>query len=83
MDREVCASHNVGVIAGTVPLSMGRFVTSFDEDNDGTIAVAETRLPGAKDHLCLPVNHEGLIISHNVIDQAAAFLKRGQFLRDT
>jgi pimeloyl-ACP methyl ester carboxylesterase len=81
--REVCVSHDIGVIAGTVPLGIGRFVTSFDEDNDGIIAVSETRLPGMKDHLCLPVNHEGLIISHKVIDQAATFLKCGQFLRDT
>jgi hypothetical protein len=35
-----------------------------------------------KDHLCLPVSHTGLLLSKNVTDQAAAFLKRGEFLRD-
>jgi hypothetical protein len=77
MSREVCISHDIGVIAGTVLLGMGRFVTLFDEGNDGIITVSETRLPRVKNYLCLPVNYEGLIISHNVIDQVAVFLKRG------
>ena len=81
--REVCESRDIGVIAGTVPIGMGRLVTAFDEDNDGTVAVSETRLPGVKDHLCMPVNHKGLVISKDVTDQTAAFLKRGEFLRDT
>lgn len=81
--REVCESRDVGVIAGTVPIGMGRLVTSFDEDNDGTVAVSETHLPGLKDHLCLPVSHTGLLLSKNVADQTAAFLRRGEFLRDT
>ena len=81
--REVCESRDIGVIAGTVPIGMGRLVTAFDEDNDGTVAVSETRLPGVKDHLCMPVNHKGLVISKDVTDQTAAFLQRGEFLRDT
>jgi pimeloyl-ACP methyl ester carboxylesterase len=81
--REVCTSREVGAIAGTVPMGLGRLVTSFAEDNDGTVAVSETRLPGLKDHLCLPVSHTGLLLSRKVTDQAAAFLQRGEFLRDT
>ena len=79
---DVCASHEVGVIAGTVPVGVGQLLTSFDGENDGTVAVAETQLPGIKDHICLAVNHKGLVVSNDVIDQAAAFLKRGEFLRD-
>ncbi len=79
--RDVCASREIGVIAGTIPVGVGQLLTSFDGDNDGTVAVAETRLPGIKDHICLAVNHKGLVVSNNVIDQAAAFLKRGEFLR--
>lgn len=81
--REVCASWDIGVIAGTVPVGVGQLLTSFDGENDGTIAVSETRLPGIKDHICLSVNHKGLVVSNDVIDQVAAFLKRGKFLRDT
>ena len=81
--REVCVSREIGIIAGTVPAGMGRFVMAFDEESDGTIAVSDTRLPGAKDHLCMPVTHTGLVFSKDVADQVAAFLKRGEFLRDT
>jgi len=80
--RDVCASRDIGVIAGTVPVGVGQLVTSFEGDNDGTVAVSETQLPGIKDHICLAVNHKGLVISSDVIDQTAAFLKRGEFLRD-
>ena len=80
--REVCATRDIGVIAGTVPVGVGRLLTSFDGENDGTVAVSETRLPGLKDHICMPVNHKGMVVSNDVIDQAAAFLKRGEFLRD-
>ena len=73
--------RDVGVIAGTVSLGFGRLVANFDEDNDGTIAVSETRLTGAKDHLILPVSHKGMLVSADVADHSAAFLKRGEFLR--
>jgi pimeloyl-ACP methyl ester carboxylesterase len=78
----VCHQRDVGVIAGTVPVGMGRLVTSFDGDNDGTIAVSETQLEGARDHICMPVSHKGMLVSRDVVDQAVAFLKRGEFLRD-
>lgn len=80
--RDVCAAHDVGVIAGTVPVGVGQLLTSFEGKNDGTVAVSETRLPGIKDHICLSVNHKGLVVSSNSIDQTAAFLKRGEFLRE-
>jgi len=79
---EVTKQHDVGVIAGTISLGIGRIVTNFEGENDGTVAVDETRLPGAKDHICLPVNHTGLVMSKDVVDQAANFLRRGEFLRE-
>jgi len=78
----VCDHRDVGVIAGTVGLGMGRLVTTFDGDNDGSVAVSETQLDGAKDHICMPVSHKTMLISADVVDQIAAFLKRGEFLRD-
>lgn len=80
--KGVAESHEVGVIAGSAPIGIGRFVAGFDEPNDGTVAVAETRLPGARDHLVLPVSHKGILISRDVVDQTAAFLRRGEFLRE-
>ena len=78
---DVFGKRDVGVIAGTVPLGFGQLVAEFDEDNDGTIGVSETRLEGLKDHLILPVSHKGMLVSSVVADQAAAFIKRGEFLR--
>jgi pimeloyl-ACP methyl ester carboxylesterase len=77
----VCKSHEVGIIAGTVPVGFGRLVTRFEGAHDGSVAVSETRLPGAKDHICLKVSHKSILLSRDVVDQAAAFLKRGEFLR--
>lgn len=79
---DVCRQRDVGVIAGTVPMGFGRLVADFDETNDGSVAVSETRIEGAKDHICLAVSHKGMLLSSSVVDQAAAFLKRGKFLRD-
>jgi pimeloyl-ACP methyl ester carboxylesterase len=79
----VCEERDVGVIAGTSPYGFGRLITTFDGENDGSVAVSETRLEGAKDHICLDVSHKSMLVSSEVVDQAAAFLKRGEFLRDT
>lgn len=78
----VVRERDVGVIAGTISVGLGRLVTRFDEANDGTVAVSETRLPGVRDHLVVRASHQGLLVSADVADQAAAFLKRGEFLRE-
>jgi pimeloyl-ACP methyl ester carboxylesterase len=55
------ARHETGIIAGTVSAGLGRLVTSFDGPNDGTVAVSETQIPGAKDqdqrHIQLQIRH--------------------------
>jgi pimeloyl-ACP methyl ester carboxylesterase len=78
----VVRDREIGCIAGTTPVGIGRFVANFNEANDGTVAVTETKLPGLKDHICLPHSHSSLVLSRQVADQVAAFLKRGEFLRD-
>ena len=80
---DVVAEREIGVIAGTVSVGLGKLFTTFDGDNDGTVAVAETRLPGLRDHICLPANHTGLVFSKEVAEQTAAFIKRGEFLRES
>jgi pimeloyl-ACP methyl ester carboxylesterase len=81
--REVAEHRDIGVIAGNVPMGFGRLVANFEEDNDGTIGVSETKLDAAKDHLILSVSHKGMLVSADVADQAAAFIKRGEFLRES
>ncbi len=80
---DVCTSREVGVIAGNATIGLGQLLAKFDEDNDGTVSVSETRLEGIRDHLVMPVSHNGMLLSGRVVDQAAAFLRRGEFLRDT
>ncbi len=75
------ADRELGVIAGNVGLGLGRLFVDFRIPHDGTVAVAETRLPQAKDHIVLQVNHFGLLASSDVARQTAHFLSNGQFLR--
>ncbi len=78
---ELCRSRDIGIIAGDVPVGIGRVFARFDEANDGTVAVAETQLAGARDHIVMRVTHSSMLVSRDVADQVAAFLKRGEFLR--
>jgi pimeloyl-ACP methyl ester carboxylesterase len=77
----VAEQRDIGVIAGNTPLGIGRLLAKLDGANDGTIAVSETQLDGARDHIVMPVSHKGFLLSANVADQAAAFIQRGKFLR--
>jgi pimeloyl-ACP methyl ester carboxylesterase len=73
--------HEVGVIAGTVGLGLGLFVGKLEKPHDGMVTKRETRLPGVTDHLMLPANHIGLLVSRQVAAQAANFLREGKFQR--
>ena len=72
--------RELGLIAGTSPLGLGRFFARFAEPSDGTVAVSETKLPGHKAHLTLPVSHMGMLVSPLVARQVANFLDEGRFL---
>lgn len=78
----VAKRREIGIIAGTTAVGLGRIVARFDGPNDGTVAVSETMLEGARDHLCMPVNHTGMVLSKDVASQTAAFLTHGAFLRE-
>ncbi len=80
--QDVCKNYDVGSIAGDAPYGVGQFFAGFDGPNDGTVAVEETQLEGQKDHIVLPTSHKGLVFTKSPADQAAAFLRRGEFLRD-
>jgi pimeloyl-ACP methyl ester carboxylesterase len=69
----------VGAIAGCVPRGLGGFVAHFDGEHDGSVAVAETRLPGLADHVVLRASHSGLLFSDPAVRQAAAFPRGGRF----
>lgn len=69
----------VGVVAGSTPLGLGRYFGRFSGANDGTVAVDETRLPGLADHTVVATSHTGLLLSPEVARQAVAFFRRGRF----
>ena len=71
--------RELGIIAGNQSFSLGRLVMDFDEANDGTVAVSETRLPGAKAHIVLPVSHSGMLLSARVAHEVGQFLELGHF----
>lgn len=71
----------VGVVAGCVPHGLGALFGHFDGPHDGTVAVAETRLPGITDHVVVDAGHSGLLLSEAAAAQTLAFLRDGRFAR--
>jgi pimeloyl-ACP methyl ester carboxylesterase len=69
----------LGVIAGSRRLGTGQFFAHFDEDNDGTVAVSETLIPGLDDHIVLRHSHIGMLFAVDVAAQIAHFLRHGRF----
>ncbi|MEP7243816.1 MAG: alpha/beta hydrolase [Gammaproteobacteria bacterium] len=77
--RRWTADRDLGIIAGTLSRGLGQFFAGFQEESDGTVAVSETRMPGAKDHLTLPVSHMGMVLSAKVARETSEFLQTGRF----
>lgn len=69
----------VGMVAGTRPVGLGRVLAPQARAGDGTVAVAETRVPGLADHCSMPVSHSGLLFSAAVAAQVAHFLRHARF----
>jgi pimeloyl-ACP methyl ester carboxylesterase len=76
-------TNALGSIAGTLRMGTGQFFAHFDEDNDGTVAVSETVIPGLADHLTLPHSHIGMLFAQDVAAQVAHFLHDARFNRVT
>lgn len=76
---DVSQHCDIGVIAGTRSVGLGRLVANLPVPNDGTITVAETQVPGAKDSISLHVSHSEMLFSAMVAEQAGQFLDHGKF----
>jgi pimeloyl-ACP methyl ester carboxylesterase len=72
----------LGMVAGDAPIGLGQVFGRFSGRSDGTVAVAETRLPGLADHIVLPTSHTGLLLSARVARQVAHFLAHGRFAHE-
>jgi len=71
--------RDVGLIAGSLSIGLGRLFADFHEPSDGTLLVSETKLDGAKEHIVMPVSHTGIVFSTEVTAQVAKFLREGVF----
>lgn len=78
-ERQWPHERDLGVIAGTLSLGLGKMVNTYEGLSDGTIYVDETHIPGMKQHLVMRVSHMGLPFSAAVAAQTAAFLRDGHF----
>jgi pimeloyl-ACP methyl ester carboxylesterase len=79
--KEWLPGVTAGAIAGSVPFGTSWLVGGIFEANDGTVAIAETRVPGLADHIVLPVTHFALPWSKRVFEQTQYFLEHGRFRR--
>lgn len=69
----------VGMVAGSRPIGLGRLFGRFDGPHDGTVAVAETQLPGLAAHAVIHASHSGLIASAEAAALADRFFTSGGF----
>jgi 8-oxo-dGTP pyrophosphatase MutT (NUDIX family) len=72
---------DLGVIAGDLPLGFGLLLGPLPKPHDGVVAVEETRLEGATDHLVVSLSHLALVLSRRVAAETAHFLRHGRFER--
>lgn len=72
-------ARRVGVIAGRLPFGLGFALGALASPHDGTVAVAETQLPGIADHRIVAATHTGLLFSSEVADLTVEFLRDGRF----
>ncbi len=69
----------LGVVAGSLPLGLGRMFGRLPGVNDGAVCLEETAVEGMAERVVLPVGHSAMLISARVAAQVAAFLSDGKF----
>lgn len=72
----------LGVIAGTLPLGLGRVLGRLPGVNDGVVRLEETEVEGMAGRVVMRVGHSAMLVSSRVAAQAAAFLASGRFRDD-
>jgi pimeloyl-ACP methyl ester carboxylesterase len=69
----------LGVIAGTLPVGIGRIIGGLVGENDGIVTVDETHLENTSGSIQVHATHTGLLVSREVSDSVCGFLKDGHF----
>lgn len=74
--------REVGMVAGQMAVGLGHMIGRIEGDNDGTVALAETRLPGLTGHCVVQTSHTGMLFSRAAAAQVVTFLRDGRFRLD-
>jgi len=69
----------LGVVAGTLPLGLGRALGALPGENDGVVRVEETTVEGMTARALVREGHSMLIVSARVVRLAARFFEQGSF----
>jgi pimeloyl-ACP methyl ester carboxylesterase len=72
----------LGVLAGTLPLGLGRVLGALPGSNDGVVRVEETLVEGMRERIVLPVGHSQMLLSARVAAQVSSFLSHARFAAD-
>jgi len=78
-ERRWNVDREIGVLAGTGGVGIGRLLARLEPPHDGTVTVAETEIAGATDRIVLPVTHSGMLFSAAVAQCVARFVETGRF----
>ena len=70
----------LGVIAGSLPIGLGRLFGALPGANDGVVRVDETEVQGMRSGIVLPVAHSAMPVSARVAALVDAFLRDARFL---
>lgn len=70
----------LGVIAGSLPIGLGRLFGALPGASDGVVRVEETEVQGMRERVVLPVSHSAMVVSARVAAQVASFLGDARFL---
>lgn len=69
----------LGVIAGTLPMGLGRALGALPGANDGVVCVQETKIDGAGEYVLVREAHSMLALSGHVATLVERFLRTGRF----
>jgi len=69
----------LGVVAGSLPLGLGRVFGRLPGENDGVVCVSETEVEGMAARTVVPQGHSMLIVSGQVGRLAERFLSAARF----
>lgn len=78
-DVALIEGRDIGVIAGTLSIGLGRLISRLPIPNDGAVAVGETFTPALTDHLTMHVSHSNVLVSSQAARQICRFLVAGHF----